>query len=330
MRPTATSQSALRCPLNDILGSEASVRILRALLVSPGPLARGDLARAASLSPTGARRALEALVETNLVEVIGAGRVLYQVSERHRLLPPLRALFEAEADSAEQIEADLRALFSRLKPPPIAAWIDGPFAERRDRLNDSLRVVVVADGALLGSVEENVRRELGWLEAKLGVMIDPAFWSRADFEVLFRGEGSASIVPLHGAPPGALLPSKGKDRAQGRQGRSQASADRELLELGRQLAKIVRTDPDLLSRASILLRKRLASTPETSSDVKEWLHILEHNSPSQVAHLMEGTSERSTLLRQSPVLVSALNQRQRQALERALGTGERAAKEARP
>jgi hypothetical protein len=323
MRPTATRQSALRCPLNDILGSEANVRILRALFASQSPLARSDLARAAALSPTGARRALEALVETGVVEMMGAGRVLYRVSGRQQLLQPLRALFEAEAAFAERIEADLRELISKLDPPPLAAWIDGPFADGRDQVNEPLRVIVVADAALLGRVEEQLRRKFGELEAEFGIVIDLALWTRADFEVAFKADRSEAIILLQGAPPNSLLPSKGNERGRGRQGRNHASVDRELLELGRHLAKIVRSDPDLLSRAALRLKKRLVLAPDVPSDVTEWLHILEHNSPAQVARLLEGQSERSTRLRQSPVLVSALTPNQRQKLDRALGRGHR-------
>jgi len=53
MRPTSRPQSALRCPLNHILGTEANVRVLRAILLSDIPIGVPELARRAELQPSG-------------------------------------------------------------------------------------------------------------------------------------------------------------------------------------------------------------------------------------------------------------------------------------
>ncbi|MBK8058777.1 MAG: hypothetical protein IPK33_13275 [Gemmatimonadetes bacterium] len=53
MRPILNRQSALRAPLNDILGTEANVRLLRALAATAAPMSPSRLAEATGLHLSG-------------------------------------------------------------------------------------------------------------------------------------------------------------------------------------------------------------------------------------------------------------------------------------
>src|SRR5689334_830313 len=125
MRPTKQPQSRLLQPLNEILGTEANVRVLRVLALRNTSLSAGELAKRAMLGRTSIYPALRELERTGVVELIGAGaRKLVQLRERHPLSRALRELYRAEARRLDALTVDLRALLSALPRPPISAWID--------------------------------------------------------------------------------------------------------------------------------------------------------------------------------------------------------------
>ena len=74
MRPIATEQNALRFPLNQLLGTQAHVRLLRILANEVvGPITTSDAAARAGLTEAGARRALVRLAKTGFVRRVGGG-----------------------------------------------------------------------------------------------------------------------------------------------------------------------------------------------------------------------------------------------------------------
>ena len=96
MRPPAQQQDPLRAPLNEILGSEGAVRVLRVLSDAKEPIARSRVAQRALLNPSGVHRILDRLADTGLVEIFGSGRnVAVQLRQQHPLSKPLQALFLA-------------------------------------------------------------------------------------------------------------------------------------------------------------------------------------------------------------------------------------------
>ena len=125
MRPVSFEQSVLECPLNELLGTTASVRLLRILVANRYiPVGLSDLASDAGLTIPGARKALQKLVALRLVERIGAARTrLYALDANHWLTPTLANLFGSE-------EAGYQALLTQLKkvlsghPEIDAAWAE--------------------------------------------------------------------------------------------------------------------------------------------------------------------------------------------------------------
>src|SRR5262250_2820620 len=124
MRPPKHTQSRLRRPLNRILATPASVRLLRVLTLAPTSLAAGELARRADLGRTSIYPALRELELAGIVEFVGAGaQRQVELRKRHPLADPLTALFRAEAQRFDDLTNRLRELF--LEPPvrPASAWI---------------------------------------------------------------------------------------------------------------------------------------------------------------------------------------------------------------
>src|SRR5687768_6477005 len=108
MRPPTHRQSALRAPLNQILGTEANVRLLRALSEHGAPSSPAELARRTLLQPTTVYRALVALEDAGIVEpAAGGAPARVALSTRHPLGPAIAALFAAERARADDLHEAL-------------------------------------------------------------------------------------------------------------------------------------------------------------------------------------------------------------------------------
>jgi Fic family protein len=75
MRPIASDQNSLRNPLNELLGAESHVRLLRVLANEvDGPLTAPNAAELAGLTIPGAHKALKRLLKSGFVVRVGGGR----------------------------------------------------------------------------------------------------------------------------------------------------------------------------------------------------------------------------------------------------------------
>src|SRR5690606_3394207 len=96
MRTPDHPGSFLRFPLNTLFSAPGSVRVLRELLQSNGPLAVSELASRTRLSAQGVRNTLVQLRLGGMVEQLGEGRSrLYRADVSHPLYIPLGSLFHA-------------------------------------------------------------------------------------------------------------------------------------------------------------------------------------------------------------------------------------------
>ncbi|HEU4559566.1 MAG TPA: MarR family transcriptional regulator, partial [Longimicrobium sp.] len=66
-------RSSLETPLNWILASEGSVRILRELALAGGPLTKAEIARRSGISLPGVVKALPRLLASGVVASVGTG-----------------------------------------------------------------------------------------------------------------------------------------------------------------------------------------------------------------------------------------------------------------
>ncbi|MER8709030.1 nucleotidyltransferase domain-containing protein [Mesorhizobium sp. M1088] len=157
----STAQSALRYPLTIMLGTDASVRLLRelsrhgGLLSSPLLAARSGLARASVWS------ALATLEGIGIVSSEGTGRArLYRLNDRHPLATSLETLFEQEALRYSNIRAVVTEAVSAVRPNVLAAWIYGSVARGEDRPDSDLDIAVVTPSEKLESALQEIREAL--------------------------------------------------------------------------------------------------------------------------------------------------------------------------
>lgn len=313
--PPAIPQSALRAPLNGILGSEANVRLLRVLALGDGSIAAGELSRRAGLSRTNVYPVLKALEGTGIVEFLGAGsgrQVAYR--RAHPLAGAIASLFRAEADRVDSLVAELRRVFDSVQPPPASAWLEGTMLKGTDRPDDAITCVIVGDPSSLPRVIDSLSRPLAKIERKLEVHIEVQGIARSELATRARaGEALDDVILLAGAPPAALVPST---RPASRvSSRSHAHHDDAARRLAAAVAEKLAREPGLVALAKRRLARRLAAaSPQERRELLEWDRILEAMSPSRLRRFLVEPGERATRLRQTLPLVDLLTAAERRAV----------------
>lgn len=97
MRPPKKANRHFFHPLDQVLGTEAAVRILRMLALERGAWNPVEIADRCSLGRPGTARALSRLVRTGVVERVGTRRRLIRFRlSRHPLALMLANLFDRE------------------------------------------------------------------------------------------------------------------------------------------------------------------------------------------------------------------------------------------
>ena len=206
----------------------------------------------------------------------------------------------------DEFIAALRELTEQLPAPPISAFIGGALARGDDQLTDSVDLHLVAAPRVLAALRAETGTRLGELEERFDVSVDVHMLSRADLEAR-SGDWLEDVILLSGVPPSGLT-EKLRSISTARR-RTHADADADLSLLGRELAKRVRERPELADAAAEVVRRHLREAEPTgpSTDLDEWLRLLEHASPARIAQLLESDTERGRRLRQSPVVLRALS-----------------------
>jgi DNA-binding transcriptional ArsR family regulator len=322
MRPAANKQSALRAPLNDILGTEASVRILRVLVTATVPLNRGEIAARTALHTSGVPRVLSKLENLGVIESIGRGRSRpLQLRAAYPLLPQIRALFLAEADRARNVVESIVGALSGLNPRPDAAWIEGSVASETDAYDDPIIVGVLAGQKADQQWEHQLRDSFRSLQANQDVALEVRIRWRADIHAANKQELATlkNARPLIGPPPLDLLGLSEPDagRLDPKNFSSHEIHDATALRFARAIAEALKTKPDLVDDALRFLDRRLPlASEQEQSALREWHDILSTYSPGRLRAFLVRESEQAQRLRQSLPFVFALSQSERDSLRR--------------
>ena len=133
-------------PLDDLLSSQARLRILRYLCTVEGEHTGREIARAIGMGETPTHRALRELADTLVVLYRVAGRAhYYRLNEHHALVERvLRPLFAAERT---QRDAAVAELLAGVDVPLDAALIYGSVAREEDTWRSDLDVLLVVPAA---------------------------------------------------------------------------------------------------------------------------------------------------------------------------------------
>jgi hypothetical protein len=325
MRPSNMRSSAARWPLDYILGTVGGVRVLRELHGAQIPLSQTELARRTGLHLRGMAGILRGLESAGVIAYSGRGRSRQvQLNGRHPLIGAVRNLFQAESSRWDQIQQELRQLWSAPNANLVAAWIEGPVAEATDRFEDPIAVTVLADGLGSSQERERIRNQCNAIQFTHHVTIAVRYHQRADL-LRFTDERWAALknaVSLYGPAPVDLmpLPARVAETLRAKQPLP-IPANRSRLIAERIAVKLVH-DPELVIRARAFIDRRMNVAGETERlTLLEWKGLLDSQTPAQLAALLRENSERADVLRQSLPFVDVLTDAER-AIVFSSGSGE--------
>jgi DNA-binding Lrp family transcriptional regulator len=307
---TYTSISHRRSrPLDDALGSDANVRLLRVLTMeTPGPMNAEEAARRTGLTPPGARKGLERLVVTGLVHRVGAGRQKqFALNRDHPLTEAIERLFDAEARRFGDLLNGLRSSFGTM-PEIRGAWIvDSPSDS-----GAAVRVALVAEPSDLSWIGAEARRRVTEVERSLDQVVEIETYTRADAPIY----DPATSIPLAGVITGQDTVLTGKPM-------THEEIDRRSLETARAIAELIRDDPSIITRAKRRLDDLLRSDQGMAAgDLAEWRLLLDTYSTQRVQEFLASSSQRAQRLRSSSPFLPVLSPDERTRLSRYLaGSG---------
>lgn len=314
MRPTATTPSALEQPLNILLGTETNVRVLRVLARTAAPLGKSEVARRAELNDSGVRRALGGLMRFGVVKSVSGGVQTVALRDEHYLVDILRELFEAERRSYQRVIDALRRASREVSPPPLSAWVEGVSGYDADAGALVLTVVVHANRAAAAAEQlaDGVRR----LRHEFELRVSPRILTRADVAAGVGPSDGADLTLLVGPHPDDLVGGRGGSEPTGKTASGHAHHDTRQLRFAAALAARLLDDPELIERAIRDLAAKVTPDTPATDPGREWLDILEHESPAAIRRLLIDPGETATRLRQSLPFTDVLSDAEREELMR--------------
>jgi DNA-binding Lrp family transcriptional regulator len=300
MRPVTDKRNALRYPLEHILGSEAHVRLLRVLAHEVGaPLGVNDAAKLAGLTPQGARKALERLVETGIVERVGGGRTRqYGMRQEEPIVRSLTLLFADERERYEEVVSGLTKAVVGLHEA-LEAWVE----KLPDRAGDPMEIVVVAETNAVSWIGQELRSRLVGLEKAFDLIIEVVVYTRADAprpgpDALFLWSAEPEDIPV--VRELTMTHREAEERS---------------LRMARAVSELIRSDPSLIKRATQHLDRLAREGQGTAAgDITEWRQLLETYSPERLRTLLVSASSRAERLRQSSPFFAVLTADERERL----------------
>lgn len=318
MRPPARRQSGLRYPLNEILGTETNVRVLRLLAETKHPVGKSELARRVDLAASGVRRALEALIALGVVETVGSGsRRPVRLREEHPMADTLVRLFQEERHCFESLMEDVRAAVRSLDAPILAAWIESPLAQRRDEPGDVVGVGIASPPGEIERATTEFNRALVRIGGDHDVPIEARGYTPADLRALRDAKDwdLDDVELLHGLEPARLSPGDEADRGLSRARTPHSIRDRQGRVLTRAVVERLEEDPSLIRDARRYLARRLEeASPGEAKELREWVELLEHWSVPQLRAFLLSDSERAARLRQSLPFLHVITQEEREKI----------------
>lgn len=305
MRPISSAQSVLRNPLNELMGTEANVRLLRVLADEvEGSLTPSDIAERAGLSVMGARKALQRLVDSGFVELVGGGRrQQYALRRSEPLMKLVISLFHAERQRYEELIGTLREESQHLSPPPRSAWIHSlPL-----QLGEPLEVSVLGDSAHLSATTSDARQRFAQIEKKFDITIEVSGYTRADLPDL----DCDSITLLAGVPPVTPSAKTPPWRPQ-----SHRDLDERASDWSKALVSLIKDDSSLVRRARTYLDRLLKQNQGTANrDLNEWRNIMEQYPRHRLLRFLESSTPRACRLRQSSPFLAVLSSEEKARLQ---------------
>jgi hypothetical protein len=304
MRPPARTQDPLRTPLNEVLGAEGNVRVLRVLAARRAGLGRATVAREARLNPRGVHAILDRLALAGFVNVQRSGRSgIVTLREDHPLTRVLRGLFQEERALFDRIVTTVRHAAREVTADVRAVWVTAGSSA------GTAEVGVLASAREVDRAVHALEQQLRRVEQNLAVHFVVRAYTDAEREVV--GERDTPVNLVWGWLPFAWQQGGGGPL------RSHGDLDERARRLAARIAKRIAEDPAILDRAVEWIEERDRVGPDPSRRaLEEWRSVLSTLSSRQVEALLVEESERADRLRQSLPFVDVLTPEDRAAVFR--------------
>ena len=299
MRPPKEPRSALRYPLDAILGSEVQVRLIRVLIHEvTEPLSVTDIARLAGTTTVGARKALERLETAGFAERIGSGHALkFQLRESAVARDALARAFEMENRHYDELIGGLREAVSL--PEVAVAWYE-PLPPNS---KTAIHLVAIVNARDIVWMRGELRSRLAATENRFDVIVEVATHAMAD-----APKPGPDDIPLWGVVVDATATASAVPK-------THAEASARSLRIARATADLIRTDPSLIRRAEQHLDRLIHDGQGmATADLVEWRQLLQTYSPERLRDLLVSTSSRAERLRRSAPFMAVLTPAERDQL----------------
>lgn len=321
MRSVKQPQSALRYPLNAILGTEGNVRVLRVVLSSDTPIGVSELARQTRLQRAGVAKLCIRLEDLGVIEAVGRGsrNRQYRRHRRSQLASEIARLFQEERSRFDRLLDNVRQVVQS-RSGVRSAWIQGPVARETDSPEDPLIIGALVDPATMLDVRQRLGEALVGVQAIHDVTIELRPMTMADLHALEEPALAElhDARPLSGPLPLDLLAAEREESPPGRgtrPGKTHATADARAKRLATLVAERLRADPSLAEEARRWVDRRLpAASPGERLELLEWKHILDTMSIPRLRRFLGSDTAHATRLRQSLPFLHALSAEDRHAL----------------
>ena len=305
VRPIVSKQDFLRYPLNELLGTQAHVRLLRVMANEvDGPLTVSDAAKHSGLTLPGAKKALDKLLESGFITLVGGGsRHQYQLRFSDQLVQAVLALFEAEANRYEGLFDSIKNAIRLLVPHPHAVWVQ----VYPKYMGEALVLGLLHEIRHLTECIQNLRERLNQVESEFDLTIELEGYTKAD--LYDHDMGDAMVLY------GVLTAPRRSDSTNNKAPMTHREKDQHLAVISRKLAKAVAQDSSLRLRAKAHIDRLLKQDPGNAArDLKAWRDILALYSPKRLSRFLVSESERAKRLRQSNPFYAVLNADERARL----------------
>ena len=310
MRPIVSDQNFLRNPLNELLGTQALVRLLMVLACEvDGPLSVPNAAEHAGLTIPGAHKALKRLLQSGFVVRVGGGRKhQYELRHSDKLVKAMARLFQSEKERYEALLSAIKDEIEKLVPYARAAWIqDFP-----NEFGGPMILGVLHETKHLANYIQRLQKQIYQVERDFDLTIEMNGYTKADIHDLKADE----VAPLYGVLP---FPDK-YSREMYAKPLTHGEKDQQILALSRKLSEAIERDTSLIRRAKEHVRRMLKSDHGSATkDIEEWRDILESYSIRRLSQFLISTTQRANRLRQSNPLFTILTSEERSRLLNGLG-----------
>lgn len=299
MRPIVKSNSALKVPLNEILGYQANIRVLRFLTTQSVSVSYSELAKQTGITLPGVHKTVKRLIETGILTLAGSGnQQLIELREGHPMSGVISELFSEERGYFNQLLTVIKNQIEELSEEILAAWIYGKVAEGTDQYGDPLEIAVLGkiDSVDLAAEELQNRLFKDNVEDEFDVTIEVNGVTPADLEGN-KKTIAGNMIHLYGVDP--IFYAKGRgffnDKAEDHQ-----FLDKRSQLAGKAWGTFIQQHPELISRTIQFLEKRIDEEGSSiQRELKEWKEFLESTSVQRLVKFLKSDSERATRMRQS-------------------------------